>query len=105
VERNILSNSPDRRSLSLAQHGDALPAAQLQRNLRRSIVHQHEPRDYHLLHSRPAYRVETRGKKLIKPLAGIFGCNRNENGKRVRHSLRRIADTTRPKDALKYPAF
>src|SRR5580698_4079115 len=85
IERNLLSNSLKGRPLRLAQHADTFPAAQLQRSLRREVVHQHLASGNHLLHASAADGFKARGEKLIQSLAGVFKRNRNNDGKRFRH--------------------
>ena len=83
VERNLFGHGAQRRTLGRAEHGDALAAPQLQRSLRRCIIHQNFLFGDQLLHPRAAY-VEMRRQELIETLAGVVRHNGNMDGEGVR---------------------
>ena len=86
VERDLFGDGAQRRTLSLAEYANVLAAAQLQRSLRGSIIHQHLLLGDELLHPRPAHMVEPSDQELVEALTGIIRRNRDHNGECFRHS-------------------
>ena len=60
---------------TVAQHRDLLSAAQAQRGLGRSVIHQHLLFRDQLLHPRAAGVGKLRRQKLVQALAGVSGAS------------------------------
>src|SRR5258708_206688 len=91
IERNIFGYAANGRSLNILRDVEALPAAQLERNLRRSVVELNFIFANELLHSCPA-NVELRGEKAVETLSRSLSRHYDDAGKRLVHSRGRILE-------------